>query len=206
MEKNFNEEEKSKKLDEYINRIILEQEKHTNDRKSLFSNYDYANWLIQFTTLYNDFTDISWKNSKEDLSLEEKNNVSKLPLFYEGIKLYADNNYLYPKCENGTISYRIKVGDYGFEIGMIMGEDITYYCSRTELEDISRYIDIVDIVTNKKQDIVDAITSILNNLSDCIDSVYNQGVPIEAINQLLRKKMEQLTYRDIITNSSNKQK
>ena len=63
MEKRENELNKSsnvEKIDAYMAKLIKEQEKRINDRKELFSNYDYADWLIQFTRLYSEFTDNSW--------------------------------------------------------------------------------------------------------------------------------------------------
>jgi hypothetical protein len=210
MEKRENELNKSsnvEKIDAYMAKLIKEQEKRINDRKELFSNYDYADWLIQFTRLYSEFTDNSWLYAEDELSSEDREKIAKLPLFYEGIKLYANNNYLYPKYEKGASSYFIKVADWGFEIGqMIQGPETIYYCSRTEMEDTKGYIDIIDIVNNRKQVNTDYIKSVLDSLSKSIDDAYDNGVPALAIMKMLNFKATELSNRDIIVNSNQKAK
>ena len=104
-----------------------------------------------------------------------------LHLFYDGIDKYAGENHIYPTpCDFGNF-YRVKLNDFGFEIGILVGQGTAFFFNKASLEDDKEFIDFNDIMIGKKQNNVDQINVTLDSLSSMVIDAYENGVPIEAI-------------------------
>ena len=172
--------EESKKIFSKIIKERIEREKKRNDRiKTIMSSIDYITWLIDFTKDKEGFNDDDWTYSYEKLSDSDLEKVNELSLFFEGINDYAKINYIYSYPRSFGEYYLIKVGDIGFEIGIMTGQGTLFYCKKTKVD--KEYIDYLDILTNRKQDNVSYIKENLDNLSNIIISLYESGVPLDAI-------------------------
>ena len=87
-------------IKEYANRNkekwIREKKEKDAKLKSLFSSYDYMNWLNRFTADTKGFSGEDYLYFPEKISKDDLDKVNNLGLFFEGIEKYADKNYIYP--------------------------------------------------------------------------------------------------------------
>lgn len=178
-------------IDEYI-----AKEKIRSDKiKKLMSNTSYIDWLNNFTKDKDGFGDDYCLYSNEDISEIDKENIEKLSLFYEGIDEYAESNHIYPiACESG-IYYRVKLNDFHFEIGALIGQGTVFFFNKSE-ELEKEFIDFNDIMSGKKQSDVDQINTRLDSLSNMIRTAYDSGVPIEAIINTFNNTINEITYNN----------
>ena len=179
---------------EIMKRIVeenIKKERQKNEKiKSLMSNTDYIEWLIEFTKDKEGFSDDDWIYSSEKLDDVAKGKVDDLQLFFEGIYQYSRINYIYSLTRPLGECYKIRIGDIGFEIGYLSGQGTKFYCRRILLEEMENAIDFMDIVNKKKQDSVEYIERSLEKFSNMFIELYNNGVPIEAINEALDRGMK----------------
>lgn len=133
-------------LDDVIGRLIQKEE----IKNTLIKDYEYINWLISFTLDNGTFWDDDYKYKEETLSDIDKENVSKLGIFYDAINDYADQNIIYPfPCGFGNF-YQITYNNVGFEIGILAGQGIAFFCNRTATN--PNFIDFNDIVKYGKKE------------------------------------------------------
>ena len=174
-------EKADKFIMDYIERLKVSEAK----RQEMFSDTNYVKWLESFTIEHPSFDSDDWTYFPEKISERDNEKVDDLCLLYEGIKLYAKKNYIYPiKCDFGGY-YRINFDNIGYEIGMLVGQGTVFFCNRHELNKNLEYIDFYDIMNDKKKDGVDAITDQLKKMSNSVLEIYKKGVPLEAIIETL---------------------
>lgn len=170
-------EKMKKRAEDYIEKQKVRSEKI----KDMISDTSYIDWLNQFTQDKEGFSDDQWLYFPEKISSVDRENVEMLNLFYEGINRYAEQNHIYPKpCHFGNF-YRVKLNDFGFEIGILVGQGTISFFNRVPLENEKEFIDFNDIMSEKKQDKVEQINAILDSLSNTVIMAYENGVPIESI-------------------------
>lgn len=166
---------------DFLNEYVAQIKERNARTEAMFSDTDYINWLIYFTNRNGNFSDDAWIYFPEKLDPKDKPYVDNFNLFYSGIEKYASLNYIYPEYTDHGNFYRIKYNNIGFKIGIESGQGTYCYCVREVISDEIKYIDLDDIINNKKQENVDDINNSLNEFSDLIKSLYNSGAPIEAI-------------------------
>lgn len=164
--------------------------------QELLSNTDYIKWLETFTIEHPSFSDDNWLYCPEKISKKELENVNKLHLIYSGIEKYASENYIYPTACDFGIYYKIKLDNTGFEIGRLIGQGTLFFCNRVEIKNEKDFIDIIDIINNKKSNNVDTIQNKLNDLSNLIVSLYKNGIPIEAITSTLNNILNEIANQN----------
>lgn len=181
-------------MDKFIADFIQMQKIKEEEMNKILSNYEYINWIINFSKDIDSFTEYNWLYDSLELSEIDKENIKRLGLFYEAIDKYARANFIYPIVTNNESYYQIKIDNYGFEIGIINGQDNIHFCQRAHIEK-NGFIDFKDILTNKKQDNVNEIINKLNALGEMIQKTYNEGVPLEAINNTVNKTLNELSWQ-----------
>ena len=189
-------EEKLKKLatEEEMNEFwkpLIEKDKKKRQRVlELVYNYDYINWLENFTKTHSSFADDDWLYFPENLSKQDYERVRELSIFYNVIKKYADKNYIYEKqniMESAHHSYNtIKYNGNIYKVGLVIGQGSYHYCKRID-EATDKTIDFKDIVENRKSEKTDEISSKLSDLSNMIEEMIKSDVPIEAIGECVDK-------------------
>ena len=172
--------------------IALEMAENRKKTEIIFSNTEYINWLIIFTNQKGGFSDDDWLYFPEQIDQKDKEFVDNFNLFYSGIERYATSNYIYPDYTEYGTYYRIKYNNTGFIIGMEGGQGTYFYCKRIEVCDGTPFIDINDIINNKKQDNVDYIENYLNEFSNLIKKMYYNGIKIETITSTFNKTIKEL--------------
>ena len=180
---------------ESMNRFIQdENEKRLKQEeiiKEIFSNNNYVEWINSFTDEKGGFTDNDWLYFPDKLNKNDLDNVDKLYLFYEGIERYTTKNFIYPiPCEFGCF-YRIKINGIGYEVGMMSGQGTLFFVRRVPMNS-DYFIDINDIINDKKQDNTESIMSDLDYLSNTIKNLYKRGVPFEAISKTINMTMREI--------------
>ncbi len=189
------------KMNEWIKDYVVKEKVKNEKIKSMMSNTTYIEWLKQFTRNKDGFSDDEWLYFPEKISETDRKNVEKLCLLYKGIANYSQQNYIYPiPCEFGNF-YRVKLGNFGFEIGILVGQGTVFFFNKVLLEDDKDFIDFNDILLGKKQDNVDQINATLDSLANMIITAYESKVPIEAIVSTLEN-----TIKNLISKKENKPK
>lgn len=185
-------------IKEYTNRNkekwIREKKEKDAKLKSLFSSYDYMNWLNRFTADTKGFSDEDFLYFPEKISKDDLDKVNNLELFFEGIEKYADKNYIYPTMYEYQSFYGIKdnVNEVYYKIGVIEGQGGSFFCERIEYTSEQPFIDFNDIMNDKVRDNVKEIGTDLDNMSNLVLSLYNKGVPLEAIKETLDKTISEI--------------
>ena len=185
-------------IKEYVNKNkdkwLKEKEEKKFKLESLFSSYDYMNWLNKFTASNKGFSLEDFLYFPEKISKEDLDKVNNLGLFFEGIMEYADNNYIYPSIYEYQSFYGIKdsVNEVYYKIGVIEGQGGSFFCDRVEPTSELDFIDFNDIMNNKVGENVEEIENGLDNMSSLVISLYEKGVPIEAIKEALDKTISEI--------------
>lgn len=185
-------------IEEYVNKNkdkwLKEKEEKKAKLESLFSSYDYMNWLNKFTANNKGFSLEDFLYFPEKISKEDLDKVNNLGLFFEGIMEYADNNYIYPSIYEYQSFYGIKdsVNEVYYKIGVIEGQGGSFFCDRVEPTSELNFIDFNDIMNDKVRDNVEEIENSLDNMSNLIISLYEKGVPIEAIKDTFDKTIKEI--------------
>lgn len=133
-------------------------------KKEMFSNYDYINWLNEYTLMHTSFTD------NEELD----DNVKKLGLLYEVIADYAINEGIIAKEEDMSSFYRVVYNDSYFEIGNIYGLGSCFFCSRIPFNENYSYIDFNEVY----------IKFMMNEFGNRLCKLYRDGY---SLNDIIRE-------------------
>lgn len=149
--------------------------------EKMFSNLDYINWLVSFTNINPIISDDYYRFFKNKLAKNDHKNVDKLSLLYYGIESYATMNHIYPFYDKETITYKIKINDVGFEIGVLVGKGAIFFCNRVTILNENEFLDFNDIVNHKKLVEAERIDEKLNLLFESIMKAYENGVPFRSI-------------------------
>ena len=185
-------------IKEYVNRNkekwIREKKERDAKLKSIFSSYDYMNWLNSFTANNKGFSDEDFLYFPEKISKEDLDKVNNLGLFFEGIEKYADKNYIYPTMYEYQSYYGVKdnVNDAYYKIGVIEGQGGSFFCERVEDTSELDFIDFNDIMNDKIRDNVKKIETDLDNMSNLISFIHEKGVPLEAIKETFDKTISEI--------------
>jgi len=182
-----------KNNNEETRKIIIEfnkeYEKRNNLIKGLMSNTYYINWLSEYTEKYGGFSDQSRFHDKTNLPKEIESNINKLIYFLEGIVKYAEENYIYPKNDNG-IYYIITYNNINYEIGFNIGQSIICFCTRSTKKDNA--IDFNDILNNNKPERTEIIDNKLIELQSYLNSLINENIPLEALTETTQKVLQKV--------------
>lgn len=185
-------------IKEYVNRnkekLLKEREERDAKLKSIFSGYDYMNWLNSFTANNKGFSGEDYLYFPEKISKDDLDKVNNLGLFFEGIEKYADKNYIYPTMYEYQSYYGVKdnVNDAYYKIGVIEGQGGSFFCERVEDTSELDFIDFNDIMDDKVRDNVKKIETDLDNMSNLISFIHEKGVPLEAIKETFDKTISEI--------------
>lgn len=131
------------------------------------------------------------------LSDFDRKNVEMLNLFYSGIDKYARKNYIYPLlCDFGNF-YKVKLNNFGFDVGMLVGQGTVFFFNKTAMENEDEFIDFNDVMVDKKQANVDQINATLDTLSNMVITFYESGVPIDAIVNTIDNTLKDITSKNV---------
>ena len=183
------------RIDKWVEEYWAKEKVKNEKIKTLMSNTTYIDWLNQFTQDKDEFYDDDWLYCTEKISEFDKENVKKLCLLYKGIENYSQQNHIYPKpCEFGNF-YKIKLNDFGFKIGILVGQGTVFFFKKASLEDDKDFIDFNSIMIEKKQDNLEQINTALNALSNMIITDYENGVPLESIINTINNTIKEITSK-----------
>lgn len=183
--------EGKKKWNNILNHYIDEENEKIKKAKDLVSNTDYITWLNSLGS--GDDLEIFINANVEMFRVDkciypqnkisdiDKEQIHNLYLFYMGIATYAHENYIYPIASDSLESYKIRLDDIGYKIGMQFGMNTSFLCKRIPVENENEFIDFKDVLNDKKRDDIEHISTSLNSLSNAVLSTYESGVPLEAI-------------------------
>lgn len=117
-----------------ISEKYIEKEKKLKQRKEkILESEEYINWLEKYT------------ESKNKITSDE---LESLEALYLVIEDYAEENYIFPSKTTFGSYYTVKHNDKKYNIGYMAGQEVFFYCEKTEEENI---IDFKDVLEGKKQ-------------------------------------------------------
>ena len=142
-----------------ITEKYIEKEKKIKQRKEeILESEEYINWLEEYTERKDKFTN--------DDSHDE--NVEKLEALYLIIEEYAEENFVFSSKTTFGHYYTIKYNNVNYNIGYMAGQEVFFYCERTNEENI---LDFKDILEGKKQPSTELIKLKLNKLNLLINEL-----------------------------------
>ncbi len=145
----FKTSDDEERYNKYVKDLYLNN-RNDDEIKEIISNYDYIDWLINYTKNKKYFLDIDLITMKK-ISDYDKDNIKKLNIFFEGINYYAEINDISPLVYSNCEFYKLRLDDFGFEIGIIIGEKIISFCRRVSIDNKKTFININDIIYNQKE-------------------------------------------------------
>ena len=172
---------------ETIKNHIESDIKKRDSINAIISNTDYITWLEKFTKEYPGFTDVDWLYGRKKLDKNNYQNVDKLLYLYDAITEYASRNYIYPHDDNG-IYYVIKYNNIAYEIGVMVGQGIITFCTRSTK--IEKAIDFNNIINNQKTERTDLIKDKLIELQNYLNNLINDDIPVEALKETTQKVLQ----------------
>lgn len=157
-------------IDEEVVNKVMENYSNFGKKKmiikeEMFSNYDYINWLNEFSLKNKSFT------NEQIFDECDLINVNKLSLFYEVIADYAFNQGIVAKGDEWSSFYSIVYNGCYFEIGTIYGQGSCFFCSNVPFNDKYRYIDFNEIY----------IMFRMNVLGNKLCKLYKNGYSFNAV-------------------------
>lgn len=173
---------------EYAKQLSIKNEKI----KEIFSNYDYVNWLCEFTLEHERFYDNDWEYFPERISEYDYEKVRDLKTFFEGIEKYANEmNIDFIELEDvWGYFYNVRFNDIGFRLGVMQGQGTCYSCQKVTIENENAFIDIGDIIRFGN------INPKLRNLSQVINLAYHNGCTREEIMDVVNDTIERLSLEE----------
>lgn len=181
--------ENNKEMQEMIQNMSEEQKNRNIIIQDLMSNTDYIDWIGEYTEKCGGFSDQTRFRDKTKLPLEIENNINKLIYFFEGIRRYAEENYIYPKNDNG-IYYVITYNGISYEIGVNVGQGTICFCTRSTKTENA--IDFNDILKNNKPERTEIINNKLIELQNYLDSLISENIPVEALTETTQKVLQKV--------------
>ena len=157
-----------------------------------FSFLDYLEWVDRFTTKYNGFSCVDWLNFPDELSESDCMKMQQVDILYSKISKYAKDNYISPIKYDFGMCFNTKIFSKFYEIGIYECEGGIYYCNRILDRQVENFIDIEDVINNKKTDYALSCEKTLSDFSSIIDDVYKKGIPINLIVSTFNNKIDNI--------------
>lgn len=178
--------ELSEEMKKYARKSALEYQEKLNFKqmltKKILFDFNYINWLVDFSRTHNSFYDDDWVYTPEAITEEDSMQLRKLGNFFGGIVEYVykmnlvlDEDY-----------YLIKFEDKMLTLREFHGQGVHIQVNRVEENVEGKVIDIRDVVEYYSEG------NDLSQVSFAIKNAFSKGIPEEAIIEKVSKTLEQL--------------
>jgi len=141
-------------------RNIYRKQKEEKDKKirKLCSNDDYLLWLKKFTIMHTSFRSDDKLLHTYKISHQDRENIDKLELLYEGIEDYAENEEIFPKLTTYGNCYSLYYKRTGYYIGRCTtGTKDSYCCTRVSEYKLIDPIDFSELKDYNRQRIESSV-------------------------------------------------
>ena len=153
-------------------------------KTKLIENYEYIEWLYNFTHEYHSFCDTDWVYERDSLSDKDFENVNNLPLFFIAIEEYYDRNLIATCSQGFTRMLAIKYKNIFFEIAIITGQGTECYVKRSCECLLPRFVNFEDIVNNVADCKLTDKQQKLDELDKLLKQMQALKIPYSNIKQL----------------------
>ena len=158
-------------------------------KKNLSKSNDYINWIEKYLDEYEEISTDHLETTK-DLTKEEEKNINLLPILYDIISNYFNNNYLLPSEEDyfwHSFIFRHNGIDYGIVVNYYKREDDPeYYCIRLD-EKSNKSVDFSYIASNKPLPSTIIIEQKMNRLMELTEKLADDNISEEIIDTKIDK-------------------
>ena len=179
-----------------IKEIFIERkQKEDQQKNAILSNTDYIIWLEKFTTKYPDFNNEIFYYQKEKLSKEDIKNGEMLPIFYDAIENYAEQNRIEPINVSGNFQdeyYQLKFQGVGFHIGCMCGQGTLYYVEKKT--PTTNFIDFEDILISKRKTFRNQVSNNLEKLTKLIHEIAD-STPLDEISKTTENTIQKILQK-----------
>ncbi len=138
-----------------------QKKKEEKDKKiiNLCSNDDYLIWLKRFTLVHTDFRSDDQSLHTYKVSNQDRENIDRLELLYEGIEDYAEKTGIFPRLTSYGNYYPLyyKRASYYIE-RRITNIKTAYGCTRVSNQRLVEPIDFSDLKKYNQQKLSPSIT------------------------------------------------
>lgn len=163
-------------MNEVIERLIRLQEREA----VIATNYDYINWLEDFTEKHPGFTTNSWLYEPKAISTEDLAKVDELNLFFNAVREAAKRNFI--PVGNDTGEYLIlSHNNIHYEIGYCYGQGAFFYAYRTV--EAKNCLDFNLVINNVTTARVKKINDRLTDFEIYVSKMLDEGIPETAIEE-----------------------
>lgn len=190
LEKRMNNANNQEKFKEWATQYAKHIDESNLRISEIIANEEYINWLLNFTSEYEIFSDDSWLYCPEEISQYDYEKVSHLCNFFEAVESYANMNYLAANETQFGHTYSIAYKDVFLEVGVAVGQGTTFYISRKN--EATSAIAFSDIQAGKKTTRAKQIDTLFTRLEGVVDELSQAQV---SSNMVLVKTKEILNKK-----------
>lgn len=172
-----------------MNAIVDEILKELDEQKALISNYDYINWIENFTVEYPAFSSDSWLYFPEQISLEDYTKVEKLDSFFSALLAYCDKYLINTSKDNLKVfeasRIHIKYNNIGYTLRLFIGQGSIVTIERSEITE--DFIDFESIVNNVEPKEFKTKENLLKSLECVIKELKQLDISLDSIVSKIKK-------------------
>lgn len=143
-------------------------------------NTNYMMWLESYISKYGIATIKSTDGETND-----KNNLNMLSKLYEGVKKYAENNYVERIIMNHNDVYsqffHIEYNNKVYQVGYYLESDFIYFCKEVVVDQTVDVIPFDNLQYNKELPTTQLKSEKLKELSDMIKELAELRIPYNSI-------------------------
>lgn len=172
----------------YVENLVKECFENVDRIRQFVENYQYIEWLYNFTETYPCFADNRWNYERQrTISDEDYEKVNALPWFFKAVRMYFERNLIHiNSAAPNDWWYTIKYKDVYFNLGLCVGQVPYSYVERCE-ETPKTYVDFEKIVANESDSKYAKRREIMLDLERLLLEMRNLDIPYEEVMKLVNK-------------------
>lgn len=172
----------------YVENLVKECFENVEKIGQFVNDYQYIDWLYNFTEKYTCFADNRWNyEAVRTISDEDYEKVNALPWFFKGVRMYFESN-LFPINHDASNDwwYAVKYKDVYFRVGIYVGQTPYSYVERCE-EVLKNYIEFEKIVANETDSKYVRKRETMLDLERLLLEMRNLDIPYQEVIKLVNK-------------------
>lgn len=175
-------------MNDFVKELIERKEKINK----MIENFEYINWLEEFSKKYNKFSDDSWLYSPSEIDKDDYDKVIMLGDFYDGLYRYAYEHYVDFFFEDTFAgeNFWFVYNNVYYNIGYIAGQGTVFFIERSENKPDVICLNYVDAINKKYDDRVVKINEKFNELENYIKSFSELKVSDQIIHDKISKILD----------------
>ena len=180
------------KINEYIKKI------NKTKQVDSFDIISYSNWLSDYLNENDEIDLTNYMYNNEDYNKVNLKNITRLDRFFKEIYQYAKKNHIWLKYEAYSCYFYLNINNNFYKLVFDYGQGSNHYLKKVDKNKDNNTVKPGVLNINDK----------LNNLSNLINDMYEDGIPLESIqnavdnviNNIKTKKEKDYVRKHVIDN------